>query len=289
MRWSAERRLLLIDFRLYWEGRINRKDLIDFFGISVPQASADLARYQKEAPENIDYDKSGKFYFATKKFKPVFFTPKSSDYLSQLRLIYEGIFNEDEAFIGNLPDFDGIPNPSRNIDPEVLRKVINAINTKRALNIKYQSMSRSEPTWRIFVPHTFAYDGFRWHVRAFCYEHNTFRDFLLGRIFSVKDYKSDEVDTSKDILWNTFVTAKFSPHPKLKDAQKKVIERDYGMKNGVGSVKVRAALYFYLEKRLGLDEDCESRPPNVQQIVLINRDEINKLLESIKNKSVSSI
>lgn len=289
MRWSAERRLSFIDFRLYWEGRINRKDLIDFFGISVPQASTDLAKYQKEAPDNIDYDKSGKFYFATKNFKPVFFTPSSSDYLSELRLIYEKIFKEDESFIGNLPDFDGIPNPSRNIDPDILRKVINAINTKMALNIKYQSMSRSEPTWRIVVPHTFAYDGFRWHVRAFCYERGTFRDFLLGRILSVKEHKQDEVDISKDIWWHTLVTAKYSPHPKLNDAQKKVIEHDYGMKNGVGSIKVRAALYFYLERRLGLDKDCESRPPNIQQIILTNREEINKLLDSIKNEAGSSI
>ena len=282
MRWSAERRLSFIDFRLFWEGRINRKDLIDFFGISVPQASTDLAKYQKEAPENIDYDKSGKFYFATEKFKPVFFTPNSSDYLSQLRLIYNGIYKEDESFIGNLPDFDGIPNPSRNIDTEILRKVINAINTKRALNIKYQSMSRPKPIWRIVVPHTFAYDGFRWHVRAFCYERKMFRDFLLGRILSSKDHEPDEIDSSKDVLWNTFITAKFKPHPKLKEPQKKIIERDYGMKNGIGSIKVRASLYFYLERHLGLDENCESRPPNEQQIVLINRKEIKEVLDSLK-------
>lgn len=289
MRWSAERRLSFIDFRLYWEGRINRKDLIDFFGISVPQASADLAKYQKEAPENIDYDKSGKFYFATKKFKPVFFTPNSSDYLSQLRLIYEGIFKEDESFIGNLPYFDGIPNPSRNIDPEILRKVINAINAKRALNIKYQSMSRPEPIWRVVVPHTFAYDGFRWHMRAFCYERNMFRDFLFSRILSAKDHKPDEVDSSKDILWHTIITVKFSPHPKLEESQKRIIERDYGMKDGIGSIKVRASLYFYLERHLGLDEECESRPPNEQQIVLINRNEIKKLLEYVKNELGPSI
>ena len=46
-RWGQERRLEFIDFRLYWEGRINRSDLIDFFGISVPQASLDLAKYQR--------------------------------------------------------------------------------------------------------------------------------------------------------------------------------------------------------------------------------------------------
>ena len=50
------------------------------------------------------------------------------------------------------------------------------------------------------------------------------------------------------------------------------------MKNGTGMIKVRAALYFYLEKQLSLDEECESRPPHQQQIILVNREEINELL-----------
>lgn len=53
LRWGIERRLEFIDFRLFWEGRINRSDLTDQFGISTPQASADLARYQEMAPSNL--------------------------------------------------------------------------------------------------------------------------------------------------------------------------------------------------------------------------------------------
>jgi len=44
LRWSIERRLECIDFRLFWEGHINRSDLTDQFGISTPQTSADLAQ-----------------------------------------------------------------------------------------------------------------------------------------------------------------------------------------------------------------------------------------------------
>lgn len=283
MRWGIERRLAFIDFRLYWEGRINRKDLTGFFGISVPQASADLRKYQEKAPDNIEYDKSGKFYFATKKFKPGFISPDSSDYLAQLRLISNGILKEDESFIGNIPHFDGIPNPARIIDPEILRKVLNAINTKMALKIKYQSMSRPEPMWRVVVPHTLAYDGFRWHIRAFCYVRKMFRDFLLGRIMMVKDHKPDEIDASKDTLWHQFIEAKIAPHPGLTETQKGTIERDYGMENRIGTIKVRASLYFYLERHLGLDEGCESRPPHEQQIVLVNRAEIKETLDAFKS------
>ena len=46
-RWSVEQRLEFIDFLLYWGGRVNRRNLIDHFGISLPQASSDLTLYQE--------------------------------------------------------------------------------------------------------------------------------------------------------------------------------------------------------------------------------------------------
>lgn len=275
MRWGIGRRLAFIDFRLYWEGRINRKDLTEFFGISVPQASADLRKYQEKAPNNIQYNKRGKFYFATQKFKPVFISPDSSDYLAQLRLLSDGILKEGESFLGYVPCFDTIPNPARSVDPELLRNILKAIKDKMSLEIEYQSMSRAQPIWRRIVPHTLAYDGYRWHVRAYCYIRKTFRDFLLARILRIKDHQPDEIDSSADIRWHNFIEVKIAPHPGLTETQKRIIERDYGMENGAGMIKVRAALYFYLAKRLGLDEECESRPPQQQQIILVNRDEIN--------------
>ena len=47
LRWGVERRLEFIEFRLYWEGGINRSDIMDQFGVSVPQASKDLSQYQE--------------------------------------------------------------------------------------------------------------------------------------------------------------------------------------------------------------------------------------------------
>ena len=62
LRWGVEQRLEFIEFRLFWEGAINRSDLVDQFGVSVPQASNDLRRYQEIAPCNMVYDKSAKRY-----------------------------------------------------------------------------------------------------------------------------------------------------------------------------------------------------------------------------------
>ena len=62
-KWNQARRLEFIDFRLSCDGKINRKDLVDFFSISVPQASLDLSKYQEmvensEPPRaNLKYDR----------------------------------------------------------------------------------------------------------------------------------------------------------------------------------------------------------------------------------------
>ena len=53
IRWGVEQRLEFIEFRLFWEGGINRGDIIEIFGVSVPQASKDLTMYQEAAPGNV--------------------------------------------------------------------------------------------------------------------------------------------------------------------------------------------------------------------------------------------
>ena len=43
LKWGVERRLEFIEFRLFWEGSINRAALVETFGVSVPQAATALA------------------------------------------------------------------------------------------------------------------------------------------------------------------------------------------------------------------------------------------------------
>ena len=55
----------------------------------------------------------------------------------------------------------------------------------------------------------------------------------------------------------------------LSPAQKKVIERDYGMRGGAADLKVRKALAYYTKHRLGLDLDPKARRPEDQHVVLV--------------------
>jgi hypothetical protein len=61
-------RLRFIDFLLGRFGTIRRADIVDYFGLSTPQASIDIAAYMAAAPGNVEYDKSAKVYRATPGF-----------------------------------------------------------------------------------------------------------------------------------------------------------------------------------------------------------------------------
>lgn len=272
LRWGVERRLEFIEFRLFWEGHVNRGDLMDAFGVSVNQASTDLNRYIGMAPSNMVYDKSARAYIRGTEFEPLFLKPDPSRYLSQLRSVADGTLDQTDAWIGQFPTYDTAPTPARGVNAKTLRSMVAAICRSEAIEVKYQSLSRPEPRWRWIAPHAIGFDGFRWHARAFCLIDQSFKDFLLSRIIETRGTKPSEIVADGDADWNEQVTLEIGPHPELSDTQQKVIALDYGMRGGKVKVKVRRALLYYALRRLGLDTDPAARKPQDQQIVLLNRD-----------------
>lgn len=271
LKWGVERRLEFIEFRLFWEGHVNRADLMNTFGISVQQASTDLNRYIGLAPTNMTYDKSARAYVRGPDFAPQFLKPDASRYLSQLRSMADGILDKSDAWIGRLPEFDAAPTPVRGVDARILRAIIAAIRRSEVIEIKYQSLSRPEPIWRSIAPHAIGFDGFRWHARAFCQIDQTFKDFVLSRIMETRGGKPSPHESAHDTDWHEHVTLEIGPHPELSETQQKVIALDYGMRAGTAKITVRRAFLYYTLKRLGLDTDPAARRPQDQQIVLLNR------------------
>lgn len=277
LRWGVERRLEFIEFRLFWEGHVNRGDLMDAFGVSVNQASTDLNRYIGMAPDNMVYDKSARTYVRGSKFDALFLKPDASRYLSQLRSVADGILDRSDAWIGQFPSYDSAPTPVRGVNAKTLRSVVAAIRRSDAIEVKYQSLSRPEPRWRWIAPHAIGFDGFRWHTRAFCLTDQSFKDFLLSRIIETRNTKPSEISAEGDADWNEHVTLEIGPHPELSETQQKVIALDYGLRSGRATIPVRKALLYYALKRLGLDTDPSARRPQDQQIVLLNRSAIGQM------------
>jgi hypothetical protein len=229
----------------------------------------------------MEYDTRAKRYVAAEKFVLRFLEPDPYIYLSQLRSVTEGGVPASDSWIAALPSADVALTPRRDIDIEVLRKILDANREGVSIDIFYQSMNkaRPDPIWRRITPHAFGYDGFRWHARAYCHLEHKFKDFLLPRILDVGAKGEPGVPGEQDWLWNNYLDVIIGPHPALTPSQKKVVAKDYGLDQGNGVLTVRYAMLFYVLKRLGLLGDAAKQSAHTQHIVVINRKETEAALE----------
>jgi len=276
-RWGPEKRLEFIDFRLRWDGRLNRSDLSDFFGVSTPQASLDISRYVEIAPQNVRYDRSERTYLATESFQPLFPSSHPQKYLSDLLAQAYGILDHGVTFLGWCPAVAVAPMPVRTLSADTLTALVGAMRRGRALEMTYQSMTSATPKTRLISPCAFGHDGHRWHVRAFCHRENGYRDFVIARILLLGKEQPSPVALPADLDWETTITLVLAPNPGLSEAHQRVIELDYGMENGELRFQCRRALLLYVVHNLGLD-DADGKKPQVQQVVLRNRYEIKDFL-----------
>ena len=278
--WGLESRLQFIDFRLRWERRINRTDLTEHFGISVPQASLDIAKYTELAPGNLVYDRSSRTYTAAPGFQPLYQRSSAQRYLAELLATKMGVVEPAASFIGSAPETDWAPSPWRTINEQTVEAVVRAIRQREAIRVSYQSMTSLDESIRLLSPHALGNDGFRWHVRAFCHKRQRFSDFVLARILRIDGFEPSEVDFSQDAHWHTVLMLVLAPHPDLPPAKKRVLELDYGMEYGQVKLPCRQAFLYYTLRRLGLHTK-EAPDPLAQQITLKNRDEIQPYIDAL--------
>jgi predicted DNA-binding transcriptional regulator YafY len=275
LRWGIERRLAFIEFRLFWESGVNRSDIVDEFGVSVPQASKDLTLYQAQAPDSIRYDRSQKRYFASEKFKPTFISLDADAYLEHLTAASQscGTLRVESPANSSL-GADKLPIPQRQIKPAVLRSLLGCVRENGSIEILYQSMSaaRPAPIWRRISPHAFGSDGLRWHTRAFCHIDQKFKDFILSRCLGTRSPDAPGASPSDDPFWAKYFPVSLCPNPRLTTGQQKVIAEDFAMKSGKVVVPVRQALLYYFSKRLRLDVADRFDDPSETPVVVKNRD-----------------
>ena len=273
LRWGIERRLEFIEFRLFWEGGVNRSDIINEFGVSVPQASKDLTLYQEQAPDNICYDRSRKKYFSQDNFQPKYIMLDADAYLEWKTVnttpnkSFTG--HQDMSFLY----MDKLPTPQRRIDVSVLRSLLECVREKQSIEILYQSMNitRREPEWRRISPHAFGNDGLRWHARAFCHIDLKFKDFILSRCVDTRSFDKAGGVAADDKYWMEYFAVSLCPNPRLSDSQQEVIARDFTMQNGEVVVPVRRSLLFYFSKRLRLDLADSIDDPREAPVIVKNR------------------
>lgn len=273
LKWEVRQRLTLLEATAFWTGELVTNFLTETFNISRIQATKDIGLYQSLRPDNLRYDRSLKRYLITEQFQPLLITGNPQECLQVLQVTQSAV-SPIVTLINNLPPVEVVAPVTRLIDLDVLRAVLQATRFKLVLEMDYQSMTRPEPAQHVVQPQTLVFDGLRWHMRAFSQTHAEFRDFVLARIHRVALQGKVTSQPPPDSLWNTVLTVEIGPHPGLSDNQKRVVERDYGMIDGRISCEVRAALlpYWLIAMRIG--EDDLRREALVQQIVLLNREQL---------------
>lgn len=279
VRWDLALRYRLIETVAWWEGRLTTGHLIQSFGISRQQASKDINTYITEhAPKNLTYDKNKKGYVPNKTFAPLFIDDSASAYL---HLLYQN--NERAPHIEGLAlayaHTKVLEVPDRSIRPEILRPLLKACRDGLRLETEYVSLKNPDTEIRLIAPHTLIYTGMRWHVRAYCEKNRKYRDFVLSRLRGEPELlgKSDN-SSSMDEDWNTELQVVIAPDGRLNNAQKAIIETDFGMVDGQLVVSSRRALVKYVLQRYQIDPKNIDPSPEAQQIVVKNLIELKPWL-----------
>ena len=128
------------------------------------------------------------------------------------------------------------------------------IHQECPLAIEYHSIS-SGCTEREIVPFALIDNGLRWHVRAFDRKSQEFRDFVITRIKNPVVLKRQPVAahemSDQDIQWTRIVELELVPHPD--QPRPEITEMDYGMRDGVLRMKLRAATAGYILRKWSVD------------------------------------
>ena len=249
---AQRQRLAYIDFCLLFKGAIYRQDLINRFEVGLSAGSRDFNLYKELAPENLDYDSSGKRYYQTAQFKPLF----EHDAQRTLTKLANDISDGFDA-IGDMHFPVEAPSSLNIPDIFIVAKLVQAILNNKVVSVIYTSLS-SGSNARELVPHAIVDNGLRWHVRAYDRKSNSFRDFVLTRISKVtlKQSPAAEERSEQDAEWHRLLPLQLVPHPKNVSFPT-AIEMDYGMENSQLLINVRAAMAGYLLRRWNVD--CTER------------------------------
>jgi hypothetical protein len=286
--WSQARRFEFLEWKMFWEDRVIRSDLESTFSISTPQASVDLRHYRERAPGNMEQTARG--YRPSEGFRPQFYVPSADRLLLQLRALLSKVIRREDVWFRDLPPVDIVPDIARDVPADCLRPILVAIRERHAIEVRYQSLTSSRR--RAIAPHALAYDGHRWHARAWCCEREEFRDFLLSRMDEFGATKPADYDPEDDVEWETKLTLRLRPRRELDIAQQSAIAKDYGMKDGHKDVEIRASLAFYFIRRMNLDlkssDDTKLKAERLQ-IELENLAEIESAVTEARREAMARV
>jgi predicted DNA-binding transcriptional regulator YafY len=275
---TAHQRFQLIELLAYWEGRVNAKDLENYFNQSRQQSSADINSYKQLMPNNLHYDASHKAYLPTPEFIPHTISASPDEYLYWF---HSGQLSarENKTPLARSLLSENLQLPARKISPDIMRGLVAAMRQQNRIEVDYVSLSNPNREGRIIAPHSFVNTGLRWHLRAWCEKSQQYRDFVLSRFRGVPELRDKTQHTAKqDHGWNTQVTIILQPDPRLSLAKREVLENDYQMQAGQLHITTKGCLVQYLLREMQVSTKMLDGTPEAQQLVCVNQADIKPWL-----------
>lgn len=261
----------LIELLAWWEGSVQPSQLAAYWQCTRQHASKKLNIYRAEHPHALGYNEARKAYFPTDSFTPVHISCEANEYLNWL-IGYSPSPQQQLATWTWQP-------PPRNITPQLMRPLVQALREGLRVDVEYGSMSRAGRNGRIIAPHHLVKTSSRWHLRAWCEEKRQYLDFVLSRFHGIPDLLDKSEQAAKgDSAWNTEVDIVLAADPRLSPEIQHTIQQDYGMKNNRLIVRSRACMVNYTLQGLNLDPGKLEASAEAQQIVIVNLNDIKPWL-----------
>lgn len=288
-KWPLKKRLEFIDFRLFWNGKVNRGDIGKAFNITVQQASSDIGHYERIAPGNMIYDRGQKTYVRTGEYRPALIERSSERFLLQLVAIDRGWMTKEETWFNELPPMDVTTLKRRPTNSLILLHVLNAIRDGAQIQIAYNSLTETAGSARIIAPHALFFNSGRWYTRAYSADHQNFRDYNLNRIETVVKVEGTPPSQELDYEWAHTIDLEISPNPELPPIQQRGVAAEFGMTDDKLLLPVRLSMAFYIMSEHNLDVEPGKLAPAKQQLVLLNREAVDQARRSTRQLSEQAI
>lgn len=289
LRWGVRQRLEFIDFRLFWYGRFNRRALMDTFGISPQQASADIRVYQERAANNLSYDTVQKAYFRTGTFVPEFMRDAAERYLLQAAAVKNDWMLKENTWFEQMPSIEYVTLRTKRTRSIILLQILDAIRNVQQIDLQYSSLTGSSFRVRTISPHSLFYNAGKWYARSWSLEHNDFRDYNLNRIEQVTNPKPRFIDRSLDYEWTQKINLEIVPNSELPPAQRAAIAIEYDMAEEHLKIACRLSMTFYLMSEYNLDVEKGKLKPAKQQLVLLNLPDVVNARETARKLSKEAL
>jgi hypothetical protein len=262
-----EERFKLIDFLLFFKGRLMRSELVEVLNIGTATASRCIKAFLKSNPSKARYLSPRHGYIADTTYLPKY----QHDALMALQyLAYSETTSRFHVESFGIPRYSFHPV----MNPDVVAPITRAIVTGTDIVMSYTS-TRSGRSMKIVKPHSVFESSGLWYFRAFDREPAEFRTFRFSRVVESCQIESAAADVKAlDDEWNRKRTVTVLPHPKNPNPMAQIL--DLGMsEDGSRVLNIPEALLGFALTDLRVDCSAGSKLDfREYPLALSSRDEL---------------